>query len=104
MRGAALFELGQLRITDGAAVALRAKFESAEAPLGWLGKLIGRHARGDFGTIDAHDRAQNMHNIRAGFGQIMSVYNVGDLGAPLYIWIITEADRHATTILLPEEY
>jgi hypothetical protein len=49
--------------------------------------------------LDAHDRRENERSLRHGW-RIVSSYPVGGKT----IWIITEADRAITTILLPEDY
>jgi hypothetical protein len=49
--------------------------------------------------LDAHDYRENERSLKHG-SRILSSYPVGER----YIWIITEADRSATTILFPEEY
>ena len=61
--------------------------------------LLARHASGDWGELDAHDRRENMLSLKHGW-RVISSYPVGE-GK---VWIITEADRSVTTILLPEEY
>jgi len=61
--------------------------------------LVQRHASGDWGDLDPQDKAENELSLREGF-RILSAY---ELEGTRY-WIITEADRSATTILLPEEY
>jgi len=61
--------------------------------------LIVRHARGDWGDIHPEDRTTNDRAVRLG-GRIFSAYTLPQ-GR---VWIITEADRSATTVLLPEEY
>jgi hypothetical protein len=61
-----------------------------------LWPLLLRHSRGDCGDLEEEDRAAT---VRFG-GRIFSAYTVPQ-GR---IWIITEADRAATTALLPEEY
>jgi hypothetical protein len=61
--------------------------------------LLARHASGDWGELCAFDRRQNEIALSDGY-RILSSYNV----ATGRIWIITEADRSITTILLPEEY
>ena len=61
--------------------------------------LLARHATGDWGELCAYDRRQNETALREGL-RVLSSYNVS-LGR---VWIITEADRSVTTILLPEEY
>ncbi len=54
---------------------------------------------GTGGELDAHDHRENERSLRNGW-RVLSSYPVGD-GK---VWIITEADRSCTTILLPEEY
>ena len=61
--------------------------------------LLHRHVTGDFGEVDDDDFQENMLSIREGF-RIMSAYTIHDTK----LWVITEADRRSTTILLPEEY
>lgn len=61
--------------------------------------LLDRHAAGDFGDLCEEDRAANTEALRSG-ARLLGVYEV----AGLRLWIITEADRSATTIMLPEEY
>ena len=85
-----LFELGQLMATPGAQQALDVLT---------LTFLVARHHAGDWGDLDAHDKAANNRAVREG-SRILSAYQVGDTK----LWIITEADRSATTILLPDEY
>jgi hypothetical protein len=60
---------------------------------------LARHSSGDWGELDAHDRRENELSLKQGW-RILSSYPVGEK----VIWIITEADRSYTTILLPEEY
>jgi hypothetical protein len=57
---------------------------------------LGRHASGDWGDLPPEDAEQNDHALRHG-GRLFSAYGEGDRR----FWIITEADRSATTILLP---
>ena len=61
---------------------------------------LRRHLTGDWGELDEHDRRVNEHALLHG-GRLFSAY--GDRHAKRF-WIITEADRSATTILLPDEY
>lgn len=63
-------------------------------------KALQRHASGDWGDVDEDDRDENEFALREGF-RLMSVYRSAK-GEKF--WVITEADRSATTILLPEEY
>ena len=58
-----------------------------------------RHAGGDWGDLEAEDRTANEPAVRFG-GRIVSAYTLPQ-GR---LWIITEADRSATTALLPDEY
>jgi hypothetical protein len=61
--------------------------------------LLVRHATGDWGDLCAFDRHQNQIALRDGY-RVLSSYKV-PAGR---VWIITEANRSVTTILLPEEY
>jgi len=65
-----------------------------------LDAYLRRHVAGDWGELDAEDLAANEQALKAG-SRLLSAYVVPG-GAKL--WIITEADRSATTFLLPEEY
>jgi hypothetical protein len=55
---------------------------------------------GDWGDVDADDWKENDHSVKNGY-RILSSYVDRNVEK---FWIITEADRSATTILLPEEY
>ena len=61
---------------------------------------LARHVRGDWGDLDEVDREMNERAIPLG-GRLLSAYS--DRNGRRF-WIITEADRSATTILLPEDY
>ncbi|UQY83019.1 hypothetical protein [Ralstonia pseudosolanacearum] len=85
--------LGQLLATPGARAALQAAGIS-------VFKLLNRHARGDWGELSEEDQLQN--NMAAITGQrVLSSY---PLPTGQKVWIITEWDRSATTVLLPEDY
>ena len=88
-----LFTLGQLVATPGALKAIEASGDS-------LSSYISRHQSGDCGEVDAHDRKENELSLEQGF-RLMSVYS---LSTGVKIWVITEADRSSTCVLLPEEY
>ena len=62
--------------------------------------LLYRHSQGDWGDVDPEDRTANDTYRRTG-GRILSSYR---LDAETKVWVITEADRSSTCILLPEEY
>jgi hypothetical protein len=85
--------LGRIVATPGA---LEILSEAGEDPL----RYLARHASGDWGYLDAHDRRENERSLKHGW-RVFSSYQVG---GGRTIWIITEADRSVTTILLPEEY
>jgi hypothetical protein len=87
-----LLPLGKVVATPGA---LKLLLEAGENPVSYL----ARHASGDWGNLDKHDRRENELSLRHGW-RIISAYPVGGET----IWIITGADRSVTTILLPEEY
>lgn len=96
-----LFELGQVVATPGAIDALARTDEHAA-------KYLARHLSGDWGDLGDEDKALNDRSVanpkdRHGFctGRIFSAYRLSD---GTKIWVITEDDRSATTILLPEEY
>lgn len=87
------FSLGQVVATPGA---LRALEISGESPL----EFLRRHVTGDWGELDEDDRRENELSLREGF-RLLSSYR---LRSGEKLWIITEADRSVTTLLLPEEY
>jgi hypothetical protein len=62
-------------------------------------EYLKRHLQGDWGELCEADKAENDFSLKNGF-RLLSAYDTpcGKL------WIITEADRCATTFLLPEEY
>jgi hypothetical protein len=84
--------LGRIVATPGA---LNLLMDAGESPFDY----IARHAAGDWGELCAFDRRQNQIALRYGY-RVLSSYDV-PAGR---VWIITEADRSVTTILLPEEY
>ena len=77
-------------------VALEAFRASGEEPLPFL----QRHLTGDWGERDERDVRENELSLERGW-RILSCYRLSD---GTRIWIITEADRSVTTLLLPEEY
>jgi hypothetical protein len=84
------FPLGQLVITRAAA----GRLTPEEIAAG-----IARHARGDWGDIGPQDAAENELALRAGF-RLLSASGRGDRR----FWVMTAADRSATTVLLPDDY
>ena len=87
------FPLGQIVATPGA---LDAFTEAGEEPVTYL----ARHAAGDWGEVCEEDAKENEFSLEKGF-RILSAYT---LNTGVRIWIITEANRSATTLLRPEEY
>jgi hypothetical protein len=87
------FSLGQLVATPGA---LRALEESGQSPEFFLEK----HLAGDWGEVDAEDKRANDEALVTG-ERLLSAYKTlkGER-----IWIITEADRSSSCVLLPSEY
>ena len=85
------FPLGQTVITRNALAHLQPQ-DYAEA--------LARHARGDWGEICVEDRRENQHALNLGL-RLLSAYTASN---GLKFWIITEADRSVTTVLLPEDY
>jgi hypothetical protein len=89
----ALFSLGHLVATPGALASLA---KAGQTPLDFL----SRHVCGDWGDIDQEDRKENELGLKRGF-RLLSSYQTN---ADAKIWVITEADRSVTTVLLPNEY
>ena len=87
------FPLGRVVATPGA---LRAITEAGNSPQ----EFLDRHIAGDWGDLDDEDLKENEFSVANGF-RILSAYRLRD---GIKIWVITEADRSATTFLLPEEY
>ena len=89
----ARFPLGWLLATPGALQALE---KAGQQPQ----EFLDRHSKGDWGELDSHDLRENEFSLERGL-RLLSSYTTA---AGDKLWIITEADRSATTLLLPEEY
>lgn len=87
------FSPGSIVATPGALAALEA---SGDDPMAYL----VRHIAGDWGDVDEQDRRENELSLVHGL-RLLSAYT---LNSGAKIWIVTEADRSVTTVLLPEEY
>jgi len=87
------FPLGRVVATPGALAALE-KAEQLPA------EFLDRHVNGDWGEVPDDDKRENERSVEQGF-RILSAFttSAGDT-----IWILTEADRSATILMLPEEY
>jgi hypothetical protein len=88
----ALFQLGAVVVTPGANDLLK---ELGFDP----SHLLARHITGDWGDLSDEDKKENDYSVSRSL-RILSAYGTGDSK----LWIITEADRSATTILRPDEY
>lgn len=85
------FQLGQLVATPNAL---------EQIPNVEILAALKRHAGCDWGTLDAEDLQSNERALAHG-GRLFSAYLST---AAVKFWIITEADRSVTTVLLPEDY
>ncbi len=85
------FALGRLFMTPGVRDAI---------PPSEITRALRRHARGDWGDVDVADREANEQALKQGT-RLMSVFHSKRSHE---FWVITEADRSVTTVLLPEEY
>jgi hypothetical protein len=88
-----LFPAGQIVATPGALALLE---RANKSPV----EFLTRHLRGDWGDLCRDDKDQNELSLKYGF-RLMSSYQVMDTEK---LWIMTEADRSVTTLLLPAEY
>ena len=86
-----LFPLGRVVATPGALAELADEDRRG---------ALARHARGDWGDTGPEDWAENELSLKEGF-RLMSVYRTP---GGVTFWVITEADRSSTAILLPSEY
>jgi hypothetical protein len=84
------FELGTILATPGVLL----DFGPA-----LIADLLCRHAAGDWGDLDTHDRRENERGVREGF-RIFSAHDTPRGRA----WVITESDRSTTCVLRPEDY
>lgn len=89
--GKGKFELGQMMATPGALDAL--------TPDEILSAL-SRHVRGDWGDCGPEDAAENEFAL----GKYLRLFSVYHSAKGEKFWVITEADRSVTTVLLPSEY
>lgn len=87
--------LGAIVATSGVAALIKSDTAFGEA----ISDILGRHKRGDWGVVAAEDAKSNNEAVENG-GRLLSAYDVEGTR----VWIITEADRSYTTVLLPEEY
>jgi hypothetical protein len=84
------FPLGQVVITANAAQHLDTIV---------VHEALRRHAAGDWGDLSPEDACENEYSLKEGF-RLLTAYGTGKRR----FWIVTEADRSGTTILMPEDY
>lgn len=87
------FKLSSLLMTPGASDALLASYQVPP-------EFLLPHQHGDWGELDPEDRRENERALLHG-GRVFSAYRTR---TEARLWVITEWDRSATTLLLPEEY
>ena len=88
-----LFPAGKIVATPRALALLE---QVNQSPL----EFLSRHLRGDWGDLCQDDKTENELSLKYGF-RLMSSYQLTDTEK---LWVITEADRSVTTLLLPSEY
>ena len=96
-----LFRLGQILATPGALVTLE------RLGVNPLSLVFGRHVLGDWGDLGDEDRELNNHSVAKGmriFSSNKLAVLTSDGTTSETVWILTEADRASTTILMPSEY
>jgi hypothetical protein len=88
-----LFLLGQVYLTQGARIALEEANQDAF-------EFLSLHQTGNWGIVGKEDAQENEFSLKNGF-RLLSAYRTSKNEK---LWIITEADRSSTTLLLPSEY
>jgi hypothetical protein len=91
-----LFPIGRTLMTRGVQMLLD---ENTLVPQLITDNLMNRHASGDWGGVDAEDGAMNDAAVKNG-DRLLSSYTISGEN----VWVITDADRSITTVLLPSEY
>lgn len=86
-----LFPIGRMLITSNAQAIL---------PTDEVLSALGQHSNGDWGDVGEEDWATNERALKEG-ERLLSAYKTAK---GVKFWIITEADRSVTTVLLPEDY
>jgi hypothetical protein len=87
------FQLGQLFLTRGAIEALE---EARQSPQ----EFISRHARLEQGELSNEDQRENEFSV----DKHLRIFSAFKTKKGEKVWVITEADRSVTTLLLPSEY
>ena len=89
----ARFSLGRVYATPGAVEAFNQNGQDGI-------EFLHRHQCGDWGCLSDEDKRENEFSV----DKQLRIFSAYKLKNDTKIWIITEADRSATTILLPTEY
>lgn len=92
-QSAVSFSLGRMFLTPGAIEALE---EAGQSPQ----EFISRHARLEQGELSAEDYRENLFSV----DKQLRIFSAFKTAQGVKLWVITEADRSSTTILLPSEY
>lgn len=92
----AQFNLGNIVCTRGVFDLMQKDFDFNE----FVKTSLARHSAGDWGNLCLEDIRENERALAEG-NRLFSAYESGRLPK---VWVITEADRSATTILFPDEY
>ena len=90
------FAVGQLVMTQGVISLANERPDFVRFTI----ESLARHRQGDWGDLGIEDKNENELSLKEGY-RLLSAYEAEGLPK---IWIITEADRSATTILFPDEY
>jgi hypothetical protein len=95
------FNTGQMVMTRGVNDLVAENTDFAK----FVMKCLARHAQGDWGDVDVEDKETNNQALSDG-SRLLSAYNDDRFpkNGVATLWIITEGDRSATTMLFPDEY
>lgn len=91
------FDLGKIYTSRGVFL----QYSDNDAFAKFIADSLERYVKCDWGDMDPEDKQANDEAVEAG-DRILAAYNDDKSG--IKIWIITEADRSVTTVLLPDEY
>lgn len=95
LRSTPAFDLGNVCLTT---LAKQRMTEQGLDPV----TFINRHVHCDWGELSANDRVLNQQALKSG-KRIVSAYKFGSEANSSHLYVLTEADRSETTILLPED-
>ena len=87
------FPLGRVFLTPGAIEVLAEAGQTAQ-------DFICRHARLEQGELSDEDHRENLYSV----SRRLRIFSAFKTAQGVKLWLITEADRSATTLLLPSEY